>query len=367
MSAWRADVPYNNLPPPPPVDVLESREVLKAAIGANAALAQLDQVSRSMPNPAVLISTIPLLEAHASSEIENIVTTADDLFRHMGDDESASDPATRETLRYRTALQAGFQAVADRGLTVATAARVCTTIQGHDMRIRALPGTRIANPATGHVHYAPPEGRDLIATKLSEWERFVHADDGMDPLVRMAAAHYQFEAIHPFSDGNGRTGRILNVLMLVEAGLLQMPVLYLSRFLIQRKQDYHRLLQEVTATAAWNDWITYILAGVEETSRATVHKISAIRALQTDFARRARAASKGGADAELLAVLFEQPYCRIATVIDRCGVSRPTATRWLVDLARAGLVNDLRVGRDRLFVNREFLDLLVSGDGVERS
>lgn len=130
MSAWRADVPYNNLPPPPPVDVLESREVLKAAIGANAALAQLDQVSRSMPNPAVLISTIPLLEAHASSEIENIVTTADDLFRHMGDDESASDPATRETLRYRTALQAGFQAVADRGLTVATAARVCTTIQG---------------------------------------------------------------------------------------------------------------------------------------------------------------------------------------------------------------------------------------------
>lgn len=332
--------------------------MLKAAIAANAALAQLDQAARAMPNSDVLINTIPLLEARASSEIENIVTTADELFRHMGDEDSAGDPAVRETLRYRTALRTGFGAVMERGLTVATAERVWSTIHGREVGIRALRGTRIGNPLTREIIYSPPEGRDVIRHKLSEWERYIHADDGMDPLVRMAAAHYQFEAIHPFSDGNGRTGRILNVLMLVEAELLHLPVLYLSHYLIQHKRDYYRLLREVTASEAWEPWIIYVLAGVDETSRATVRTIGATRELQADFARRARTASRGGADAQLLAVLFEQPYCRISTVIERCGVSRPTATRWLTELAEAGLVEDRKVGRDRLFINREFLDLL---------
>lgn len=360
MTAWSPEVPYNALPPPPPAEELETRAVLKAAIAANTALAQLDQAARSMPNSAVLINTIPLLEAHASSEIENIVTTTDELFRHMDDDEVAVDPATRETLRYRTALRAGVEAVADRGLTRATAERVCSTIHGREMPVRALPGTRVANPATREVLYSPPEGREVILDKFADWEKFVHADDGLDPIVRMAAAHYQFEAIHPFSDGNGRTGRILNVLMLVDAGLLHQPLLYLSRYLIDTKVDYYRLLREVTAADAWEDWILYILAGVAVTSRETVRRIDAIAQLQADFARRARAASKGGSDAELMAVLFEQPFARIATVVERCGVSRPTATRWLADLAAAGLVEDLKVGRDRLFVNREFLDVLVA-------
>jgi len=365
MTNWRPDVPYNDLPAPPPVDVLETRAVLKAAIAANAALAQLDQASMSMPNPAVLINTIPLLEAQASSEIENIVTTTDELFRHMADEDVAADPATRETLRYRTALRSGFETVHVRGLTIATAESVCTTIQGREMSVRALPVTRIANPSTGEIIYSPPDGRDVLRSKLAEWEQFIHAQDGMDPLVRLAAAHYQFEAIHPFSDGNGRTGRILNVLMLVEAGVLRLPVLYLSRYIISTKRDYYRLLLEVTARGYWEEWILYVLKGVEVTSRATVRKIEAIRALQEDFARRARAVSKGGGDAEMLAVLFEQPYCRIATVIDRCGVSRPTATRWLAELAEGGLVEDHKVGRDRLFINREFLNLLTrEGDLV---
>lgn len=181
----------------------------------------------------------------------------------------------------------------------------------------------------------------------------------MDLLIRMAAAHYQFEAIHPFADGNGRTGRILNVLMLVEAGLLRQPLLYLSRYIIETKNDYYRLLLGVTADAAWEQWLLYVLTGIERTSCDTVWKIGAIRAIQDDFAKRARAASKGGADSELQAVLFEQPYCRIGTVMDRCGVSRPTATNWLAALAEAGLLRDHRVGRDRLFVNHEFLRLLV--------
>ncbi len=358
MVNWSPEVPYNELPPPPTADELETKAVLKAAIGANAALAQLDQAVVSIPNPTVLINTIPLLEAQASSEIENIVTTTDALFRHLEDDAGA-DPATRETLRYRTALRVGFETTLDRGLTATTAVAVCSMIKDREMKVRAMPGTRIGNTATGTIAYSPPEGQDLIIEKLSEWERFVHADDGMDALVRMAVAHYQFEAIHPFSDGNGRTGRILNVLMLVEAGLLRLPVLYLSRYIIDTKQDYYRLLRSVTAEGAWEEWILYILTGIERTSRSTLRKIEDIRSLQHDFNKRAREASKGGSNSELQLILFEQPYCRIKTVVERCKVSRPTATAWLQDLVTAGLLQDLKIGRDRLFINREFLKLLV--------
>ncbi len=358
VSIWRPDVPYNDLPPPPPADVLESRAVLKAAIKARAALAQLDQAVMSIPNPAVLINAIPLLEAQASSEIENVVTTTDELFRHQSDD-GAADAATRETLRYRTALRTGFDQTVQRGLTTATALAICSTIKGRDMQVRALPGTRIGNPITGEIAYSPPEGRDLITHKLDVWERFIHADDGLDPIVRMAAAHYQFEAIHPFADGNGRTGRILNVLMLVEAGLLRLPVLYLSRFIIDTKNDYYRLLLAVTAQNAWEDWVLYVLTGIEVTSQNTLRKIDAIRSLQEDFGRRARAASRGGANADFQSILFEQPYCRISTVVERCGVSRPTAAAWLNALADHGMLQTVKVGRDRLFINREFLQLLV--------
>ena len=358
MSSGRPDVPYNELPVPPTVDVLETRRVLKAAIGANTALAQLDQAAASMPNPTALINTIPLLEAQASSEIENIVTTTDALFRHL-DDDAGADPAIKETLRYRTALRVGFERTTERGITAGIARAACTTIKGKQMDLRALPGTRIGNPATGEITYSPPEGRDRITELLSSWEHFVHRDDGMDPLVRMAVAHYQFEAIHPFPDSNGRTGRIVNVLMLIETGLLRQPVLYLSRYIIETKSDYYRLLLAVTADEAWEQWLLYILTGIEQTSRSTVRQIEAIHTLQDDFARRARAASKGGADSALQAVLFEQPYCRIQTVMDRCGVSRPTATSWLVALVEAGLLVDQKIGRDRLFVNRLLLDLLV--------
>lgn len=354
---WRCDKPYNELPPPPAADELETKDVLRAAIGASAALAQLDQAVVSIPNPTVLINSIPLLEAQASSEIENIVTTTDELFRHIGEDTSAADPATRETLRYRTALHRGFRLTNERGLTASTAAAVCSIIKAREMKVRAMPGTRIANPNTNEVIYSPPEGRDLIEGKLSEWEKFVHTDE-VNPLVRMAAAHYQFEAIHPFSDGNGRTGRILNVLMLVEAGLLRMPVLYLSRYIVDTKNDYYRLLLAVTATGAWEEWILYVLRGIEKTSRMTLRKIDAIRDLQDDFGQRSRTISKGTAHSEFQSVLFEQPYCRINTVVERCDVSRPTATSWLSSLADAGLLQDLKVGRDRLFINREFLNLL---------
>lgn len=355
--SWSPETPFNSLPPLPPVGLdLEPKSVLKATIEARTALATLAQAGRLLPNPGILIHAVPLLEAQASSEIENIVTTADELFKHV--DSGGGNHATKEALRYRTALFAGVDSVRNRPLTGATAARICSELQGRDMAVRAVPGTRIANPSTRKVIYAPPEGADIIHEKLSAWERFVHADDDLDPLVRMAVAHYQFEAIHPFHDGNGRTGRVINILMLIEAGLLNEPILYLSRAIIARKNDYYRLLREVTAEGAWIEWILYMLDVVRESATSTTRKIEAIRTCQEDIAERARAATAGGRDAQFLAVLFEQPYCRIGTVVDRCDVSRQTASSWLHALVEAGLLSNVKVGRELLFVNHEFLDVL---------
>lgn len=350
-------MPFNDLPPLPPIGLdLEPKSVLKATIEARTALATLTQAGRLLPNPSILIHAVPLLEAQASSEIENIVTTADELFKHV--DSGGGDHATKEALRYRTALFAGVDSVRKRPLTGATAARICSELQGRDMAVRAVPGTRIANPSTQKVIYAPPEGAETIREKLSAWERFVHADDDLDPLVRMAVAHYQFEAIHPFHDGNGRTGRVINILMLIEAELLDEPILYLSRAIIARKNDYYRLLRAVTAEGAWIEWILYMLDIVRESAMSTTRKIESIRACQEDIAERARAATVGGRDAQFLAVLFEQPYCRIATVVERCDVSRQTASSWLHTLVEAGLLSNVKVGRELLFVNHEFLDVL---------
>lgn len=355
--SWSPDVPFNDLAPLPPIGVdLEPKPVLKATVEARAALATLAQAGQLLPNPNILVHAVPLLEAQASSEIENIVTTADELFKHV--ESGGGDHATKEALRYRTALSAGVESIRNRPLTAATAARICSELQGREMAVRAVPGTRIANPTTREIVYAPPEGADLIREKLSEWERFVHSGDDLDPLVRMAVAHYQFEAIHPFHDGNGRTGRVINILMLIEAGLLHEPILYLSRAIIARKNDYYRLLQAVTAEEAWIDWILYMLDIVRESAASTMRKIGSIRTCQENIAERARSATPGGRDAQFLAVLFEQPYCRINKVAERCEVSRQTASTWLHALVDAGLLSDVKVGRERLFVNHEFLDVL---------
>jgi Fic family protein len=354
---WSPDVPFNDLPPLPPAGLdLEPKPVLKATIEARTALATLAQAGQLLPNPNILIHAVPLLEAQASSEIENIVTTADELFKHL--ESGGGNQATKEALRYRSALFAGVESIRSRPLTATTAARICSELQGRDMAVRAVPGTRIANPATREIIYSPPQGAELIREKLSGWERFVHAEDDLDPLVRMAVAHYQFEAIHPFHDGNGRTGRVINILMLIEAGLLRDPILYLSRAIIARKNDYYRLQRAVTAEDAWIEWTLYMLDAVRESATSTTRKIGAIRTCQEDIAERVRAGTPGGRDAQFLAVLFEQPYCRISTISGRCDVSRQTASSWLHALVEAGLLRDIKVGRELLFVNHEFLDVL---------
>lgn len=355
---WRPDAPYNELPDLPPRHEIETRAVLKSAIEARAALASLDQAARRITNPTVLINAIPLLEAQASSEIENIVTTADDLFRFAQDESAASNPATKETLNYRAALFEGVALITERPISTTTATQVCTIIQGREMDVRGLSGTYIGNPSTRAAIYTPPVGEQLLRDKLSNWQEFVHRSGGLDPLVTMAVAHYQFEAIHPFEDGNGRTGRIMNILMLIDAGLIAQPILYLSRYIIEKKDEYYRLLLEVTRDSNWEEWVLFILDGVRTTALSTVAKIDQIQTLQDETLVTIRSATSA-ANADLLAVLFEQPYCRISNVIERCQVSRPTATNWLNALVAAGVLVDIRAGRERLFINTRFFDLLI--------
>ncbi len=353
------EIPYNDLPNLPPAAQLETTPVLKACIEARAALAALQQAARLIPNPSVLINTMPILEAQASSEIENIVTTSDALFRFAQLEDRAADAATREALRYRTALNSGYHALKTRPLCTATSVEVCTGIKNIRMDIRRVPGTALANSATGRVIYTPPVGEALLRDKLANWERFVHGADNLDPLIRMAVAHYQFEAIHPFTDGNGRTGRILNLLMLIERELLDEPILYLSRYIIENRTDYYRLLLDVTVSGAWEPWILYMLAAVYDTARWTQAMIAAISELIRSTAERVRLDTPKIYSRELVDVLFQQPYCRIENVVEAGIAKRETASRYLKALAATGLLREEKIGREKLFVNTRFLALLV--------
>ncbi len=354
---WRPDRPWNALPELPPPVELETKAVLKQCVAARAALAGLKQAAALIPNPAILINTLPLLEARASSEIENIVTTADKLFRHL-QAQAGADPATREALRYRAALLEGYQSLKTRPLATRTAEAVCTQIKGVEMTVRRVPGTTLAHGASGGVIYTPPEGEDLLRGLLANWERFLHEEQSLDPLVRMAAAHYQFEAIHPFLDGNGRTGRVLNSLFLVGEGLLDLPILYLSRYIIAHKADYYRLLLAVTREGAWEPWILYMLRGVEETAAWTTAKIGAVRKLSGDTAENVRRRLPKIYSRELVDAIFEQPYCRIANLVDAGIAGRQAASRYLKALAGIGVLRELAFGREKLFVHPRLVSLL---------
>lgn len=350
--------PYNELPLLPPKADIESKAILKACIEARSALGELKIAGDLIPNQGVLINTIPLLEAQASSEIENIVTTTDRLFQYANDVDGGADLATKEALRYRTALYSGYQYLSERPLTTATAVEVCRTIKGIDLDIRKTPGTALINDATGDIIYTPPEGESLLREKLSDWEKFIHEAEEFDPLIRMAVMHYQFEAIHPFNDGNGRTGRVLNLLYLVEKELLSIPVLYLSRYIIENKTEYYRLLNAVTANGQWEDWILYMLKAVTETAISTTAKIKGIRSLLNSTANKIRVEAPQIYTRELADLIFIQPYCRISDVVAANLAKRQTASVYLKRLCEIGVLQDVKVGRERLFLNPAFLELL---------
>ncbi|MFM8516972.1 MAG: protein adenylyltransferase Fic [Nevskiaceae bacterium] len=358
---WQPGRPHNELPPLPPTVDLETRAVLKACVSARSALAALNQAVSLMPNPTMLVNTLPMLEARDSSEIENIVTTADSLFQHA-DGGGGADSATKEALRYRTALYWGFDSLGSRPLSTATAVAVCQKIKDVRLDVRRSPGTQLVHEHTGDVVYTLPEGEALLRDLLANWERFLHDESDLDPLVRMAVGHYQFEAIHPFVDGNGRTGRVLNLLFLIHAGLLKLPVLYLSRAILRDKADYYRLLLEVTRSEAWEPWILFMIRSVEETSRWTTDKVLSVRALADHTALHVRQRLPKLYSRELIDVIFEQPYCRIGNLVDRGIAKRQAASRYLHSLVDLGILEGKPVGKEKLFVHPRLLKLL-SDDG----
>lgn len=358
---FRPDHAFNDLPALPPQQDIETKPVLKACIEARAALAELKASGRLIPNQSVLINSIPLLEAQASSEIENIVTTTDRLFRFANEADNSPDPATKEALRYRTALQQGFAMLKERPVSTTMAVAVCRIIKGVDLDIRATPGTALLNETTGEVIYTPPEGHHLLREKLSNWERYIHEAEEIDPLVRLAVMHYQFEAIHPFTDGNGRTGRILNLLYLVDKGLLDIPVLYLSRYIIDNKRAYYDRLLKVTTEAGWENWILYMLDGIRETALWSSTKIHAIRDLLDETGTRIRKDLPKIYSRELAEIIFINPYCRIGDVVSAGIAKRQAASVYLKALARAGLLAEVKAGRENLYINPSLISLL-TGD-----
>jgi len=309
--------PFNSLAALPPAQDIETKAVLKKCIEARAAMAELKTLAESIPNQAVLINTIPLLEGKDSFEIENIVTTTDKLFRFAFDGEERTDQATKEALRYRTALFEGFKSMQGRPLCSATATEICSVIKAAPMDIRDVPGTALANDKTGEVIYTPPVGTNVMRDKLGTWENFLHYETEIDPLIRMAVGHYQFEAIHPFTDGNGRTGRILNLLFLTHEGLLSQPILYLSRYVLAHKAEYYTLLMQVTQKQEWESWILFMLSAVSETAVWTAGKITAIRNLMDVTIQYIRKELPKIYTRELVETIFVQPYCRLNKLLEQ--------------------------------------------------
>lgn len=346
----------------PPSDVVETKAVLKKCASAGRLLAELKGVSQSLPNREILINTLSLQEAKDSSAIENIVTTHDDLF--MGDlfPESVGNLAAKEVQNYIQALKTGFGIVNDSGLiTLRTIQMIQEELEHNRAGFRKLPGTELRNDATGETVYTPPQHPETILSLMSGLESFINGSefDGLDPLVRMALLHHQFESIHPFYDGNGRTGRILNVLFLVKSGLLDIPVLYLSRYFIRDKVRYYRELQKVRAEGDWEAWLLYMLEAVEATARLTLSQVDAIKIAFDDYKQQIRKDFPKLYSQDLVNNLFNHPYTKIEFIERDLGVSRLTATKYLDSLSETFLTKQ-KVGRNNYYVNRALFAILAN-------
>jgi Fic family protein len=356
-------VPYNELAPLPPTVEIETAAVLKKCIAASRALAELKGAGDLIPNQAILINAIPLQEAKLSSEIENIVTTQDELYKAAIDTEKLTDPQTKEVLRYRAALRYGSDALAERVIDLDLIAEICSILRGEPTPFRTSEQVYVGNPAKGIVIYTPPVGAEVVRTKLRNLEAFTRDSGGLDPLVQMAVLHYQFEAIHPFVDGNGRTGRILNLLLLLQGGLLQIPVMYLSRYIIDNKLEYYRGLRAVTEERDWERWLLFMLSAVEETARWTTGRIFAIRNLFEATLERARAGLPPRIYShELIEAIFIQPYCKIQVLVEAGIAKRQTASGYLKALEDLGILASERSGREVIYKHPALLAILGARD-----
>jgi len=346
----------------PPDAELETRSVLKALAPAHRYLAELKGLAATIPNEHILINTLALQEAKDSSEIENVITTHDELYKADLFSDYVKNPAAKEVSRYATALKTAFEQVKrDRLISVNRIVDTHRVLEQNDAGIRKLPGTALKNGRTGETVYTPPPDHAEIVRLMNNLEQFIN-DDALydaDPLVKMAVIHHQFESIHPFYDGNGRTGRIINILYLVVRGLLDIPVLYLSRYIIRNKVDYYRLLQSTRDTGNWEPWILYMLDGVELTARQTIWIIRHIKEIMMAYKYRIRSELPKIYSQDLLNNLFRHPYTKIESVQADLGVSRLTAAKYLEQLTDKGFIEKHKIGRYNYYVNRPLMNIFM--------
>lgn len=351
----------SSLPPLVSLDAgrFETAAILKRLASASRQLAELKGIAASIPNQGILINALGLQEAKDSSEIENIVTTHDELFKDDVLPEAFANPAAKEVLRYRQALRLGNDRVRETGLITANhLIEIQAELERNNAGFRKLPGTALKS-SQGDTVYTPPQDPAKIVALMSDLERFINdaALFDADPLIKMALIHHQFESIHPFYDGNGRTGRILNVLYLVKEGLLDVPVLYLSHAIVRSKADYYRLLQAVREQDAWEEWVLYLLAAVEQTAGQTIQTIHAIKTALFDYKHRIRDGFKFYSQ-DLINTLFMHPYTKIEFVQRDLGVSRLTATKYMDALEAEGFVLKQKVGRSNYYINLALNEIL---------
>jgi Fic family protein len=359
---FRRSEPYNALPHLPPSAELETKPILRQTIASARALADLRGIAAKIPNQAVLVSGIVLQEARLSSEIENIVTTSDELYRAAASPDDVTDPQTKEVLRYREALWHGFRSLPTRPLNTNLFVEMVSQIRGVQMEIRRVPGTTLKKQ-NGEVIYTPPMGEPLLRDLLGNLETFIHADSGPDPLIRLAVMHYQFEAIHPFTDGNGRTGRILNILYLVEKGLLDWPVMYLSQYILSHKSEYYRGLRAVTEEGAWEAWILFMLRAVEDTAKETQGRVTRILNLMETTTDRVKAELPKIYSKDLIEAIYRNPYCKIRFLEEGGLGNRQTVSSYLRKLSTINVLRPLKVGREMYYINDDLLDALSEQHG----
>jgi len=345
----------------PLTQTIETKKVLKKTISANRALAKLNGVAKIIPNQNILINSLVLQEAKDSSEIENIITTHDELYRAGLDMASVANEA-KEVQHYRQALLKGFDLVQENGLLLK---RDIVTIQKeleqNDAGVRRQSGTNLKNAATGEVVFTPPQDFEVIESLLVNLEQYINEPNDIDPLVNMTIIHYQFETIHPFYDGNGRTGRIINILYLILKELLDIPILYLSSYIIQNKADYYRLLQEVRTKDNWEEWILYMLDGVEKTSLETIELVNGIHNLMGEVKNEIKEKLPKIYSKDLVEILFKNPYTKIDFLVDDLDITRKTASKYLNGLEKIGILKNIQIKNSKFFVNKELFDMLKKG------
>ncbi|MFO7845102.1 MAG: Fic family protein [Balneolaceae bacterium] len=346
-------------PLPPEVNV-ETPQILKKALEAQQYLSELKGISYTIPNQQILLNTLPIQEAKDSSEIENIVTTSDALYRADVEKKKKIDHTTKEVQRYAIALNEGFNRIKEDGiLRTNDILSIQKEIEDNDAGIRSLPGTKLSNPVTGEVVFVPPQNKEVIQKALDNLEQYINNDDlsAVHPLIKMAVIHVHFESIHPFYDGNGRTGRIINMLYLVQKGLLDLPVFYLSRYIVRNKPQYYQLLQRVRTHNDWENWILYMLEGVKQTSIGTIEDIILIRDEMMNTKHQIRSRFSFYSQ-DLINHIFRHPYSKINHLMEELNVSRPTATKYLDELSGAGFLDKVKQGRDNYYINRKLLEIL---------